>query len=88
MEPPECDEEIVKKALKEEANDIYTFLEKIRNQTADALRERSRENIVKTIDQFVTIKDGERIIACGEIFQTENTFTIELGALATDPEYK
>jgi N-acetylglutamate synthase-like GNAT family acetyltransferase len=39
---------------------------------------RSKEEIQDTIGNFVTIKQNGKIIACGEIFQTENTFTLEL----------
>ncbi len=88
MERSECDEEIVKKADKIDAYGVYTFLEKIRTLSANALRERSEQEITTNIDQFMIIRDGEKIIACGEIFQTDDTFTLELGALATDPDYQ
>ncbi len=78
MDRPECDQEIVKEADIQNAPEIHAFLERIREKTAGALRERSEEEITRNISRFVTIRDGEKIIACGEIFQTENIFTLEL----------
>ncbi len=88
MERIGCDDEIVKKAEIQEALEIHAFLERIRENTGNALRERKTAEITQNINWFVIIRDGEKIIACGEVFQTENTFTLELWALATDPGYR
>lgn len=88
MEPPECDPDIVKRAETKDTAEIYTFLEKIRALTGNALRARTQGEIQNNIDDFVVICEGGNVIACGQIFQTDNSFTLELWALATDPQYQ
>jgi GNAT superfamily N-acetyltransferase len=71
-----------------EVRKLFEFLESVRKRTHGMIRPRSEEEIREKIWNFVTIKDGDKIIACGEIFQTDNTFTLELGALAVDEEHQ
>jgi len=88
MVPEEHNKKTIEPANEWDVETLYEFLESVRAKTNNALRMRSEEEIRKNIRSFVTIKQDGNIIACGEIFQTEDATTLELWALAVDEEYK
>lgn len=71
----------------EEWRDIYYLLKDAEEQPGSSLKPRTEEYIRENIAHFITLYDGEALVSCGEII-TVDRYTLELGAVATNREYR
>mgnify|MGYP002142689047 CR=1 FL=1 len=70
-----------------EQRQLFELLKKVSEQPGSGLKPRTEEYIRANIHNFITIYDEETLVACGEIIELDS-WTIELGAVATNVEYQ